>query len=101
MPLKGTIVKSICLRFKQAVELVEFYQNQIAACDWQIEACLQQFENKSPETPLAERPRKRRRSGIAFDARSYLYRITGVDLTQIDSIEANTALRSSVRSAST
>jgi transposase len=29
---------------------------------------------------------------LTFDARSYLYRMTGVDLTQIDSIEANTAL---------
>ena len=27
-----------------------------------------------------------------FDARSYLYRMTGVDLTEIDSIEGNTAL---------
>lgn len=91
--LQGHYRQEHLFALKQAVELVEFYQNQIAACDCQIEACLQQFENKSPETPLTERPRKRRRSGVAFDARSYLYRITGVDLTQIDSIEANTALR--------
>jgi transposase len=91
--LEGHYRQEHLFALKQAVELVEFYQNQIAACDCQIEACLQQFENKSPETPLTERPRKRRRSGVAFDARSYLYRITGVDLTQIDSIEANTALR--------
>lgn len=71
---------------------MDFYQHQITACDRQIEACLQQFEEKSTETPVATRPRKRHRGGIAFDAHRYLYRMTGVDLTQIDSIEANTAL---------
>src|SRR4029077_14213967 len=74
------------------LELVEFYQHQITACDRQIEACLQQLEDKSAPTPLTAHPRRRRRRGLTFDARSYLYRITGVDLTQIDSIEANTAL---------
>jgi hypothetical protein len=62
------------------------------ACDREIEACLQQFEGKSKETVGTTRRHKRRRGGVSFDARSYLYRMTGVDLTQIDSIEANTAL---------
>jgi transposase len=90
--LEGHYRQEHLFSLQQAVELVEFYQKQIAACDCQIEACLQQFEDKSPETPLTARSRRRRRSGVGFDARSYLYRITGVDLTQIDSIEANTAL---------
>jgi len=64
----------------------------MTACDRQIEACLRQFEEKRSETLVTTRRRKRRRGGIAFDARSYLYRMTGVDLTQINSIEANTAL---------
>jgi transposase len=90
--LEGHYRQEHLFSLQQAVELVEFYQKQIAACDCQIEACLQQFEDKNPETPLTARSRKRRRSGVGFDARSYLYRMTGVDLTQIDSIEANTAL---------
>jgi transposase len=90
--LEGHYRQEHLFALQQALELVEFYQHQITACDRQIEACLQQFEEKSPETPLTARPRRRRRSGVTFDARSYLYRITGVDLTQIDSIEANTAL---------
>src|SRR5215813_9316279 len=52
--LEGHYRQEHLFALKQAVELVEFYQNQIAACDCQIEACLQQFENKSPETPLTE-----------------------------------------------
>jgi transposase len=90
--LEGHYREEHLFALQQALELVEFYQRQITACDRQIEACLQRFEERSPKTPLTDRPRRRRRSEVAFDARSYLYRITGVDLTQIDSIEANTAL---------
>ena len=89
--LEGHYREEHLFTLQQAVELVEFYQQQMTACDRQIEACLQQFEEKSSETPMTTRRRKRRR-GIAFDARSYLYRMTGIDLTQIDSIEGNTAL---------
>jgi len=90
--LQGHYREEHLFALKQAVELIEFYQQQITVCDRQIEVCLQQFDARSTEAPLTARPRKRRRTGISFDARSYLYRITGVDLTQIDSIEANTAL---------
>jgi len=89
--LEGHYREEHLFTLQQAVELVEFYQQQMTACDRQIEGCLQQFEEKSSETPVTTRRRKRRR-GIAFDARSYLYRMTGIDLTQIDSIEGNTAL---------
>lgn len=90
--LEGHYREEHLFTLQQAVELVEFYQQQMTACDRQIEACLRQFEEKSSETPATTRRRKHRRGGIAFDARSYLYRMTGVDLTRIDSIEANTAL---------
>jgi len=90
--LEGHYREEHLFTLQQAVELVEFYQQQMTACDRQIEACLRQFEEKRSETPVTTRRRKRRRGGIAFDARSYLYRMTGVDLTQINSIEANTAL---------
>ena len=90
--LEGHYRQEHLFALKQAVELVEFYQQQITGCDCQIEACLQQFEQKSTETAVSTRRRKRRRGQIGFDAHSYLYRMTGVDLTQIDSIEVNTAL---------
>jgi transposase len=90
--LEGHYRQEHLFALRQAVELVEFYQQQVTACDRQIEACLQRFEEKKSETPVTTRRRKHRRGGIAFDACSYLYRMTGVDLTQIDSIEANTAL---------
>lgn len=90
--LEGHYREEHLFALRQAVELVDFYQQQITACDREIEACLQKFKEKSIETVGTTRRRKRRRGAIAFDAHSYLYRMTGVDLTQIDSIEANTAL---------
>ena len=90
--LEGHYREEHLFALKQAVELVDFYQQQITACDREIEACLQQFKEKSTETAGTTRRRKRRRGRVTFDARSYLYRMTGIDLTQIDSIEANTAL---------
>jgi hypothetical protein len=62
---------------KQSVELFEFYQRQIAACDRQIEGCLAGFEDKSNAEALAVKPRphKGRRAELAFDARTYLYRL--------------------------
>ena len=80
----------------QAVELYTTYQNKIAECDRRIEALLNTFEDRSegPVPPKAERRSKRSQGNTpAFDARSHLYRMTGVDLTSIDGIEAHTALK--------
>ena len=90
--LEGHYRKEHLFALRQASELVEFYQRQIAACDRQIEACLQQFQDKSAQSSVSPRKGKRWLGEVSFDARAYLHRITGVDLTQIDGIEANTAL---------
>jgi transposase len=79
---------------RQAVELYEFYHLQITACDHQSEAHLQTFVDKSAGKVLPPRPRKRKRRATEprFEARSPLFRLSGVDLTAIEGIEANTAL---------
>jgi transposase len=79
---------------KQAVELYDFHQRQIAACDRKIEAQLRQFEDKSGGQKLPPKVRRRRRGDNrpAFDARQALYRMSGVDLTVIEGIEESTAL---------
>lgn len=86
-----------CLR--QALELYEFYQRQLTACDRQLDAQLQTFADRSGQTPVPPRPkgkrkvRRKHKGNIpAFDARSRLYRMSGVDLTQIEGIEEGTAL---------
>jgi transposase len=79
---------------QQALELYEFYHQQIATCDRQIEAHLQTFADKSAGKVLPYRPRKRKRRATEprFDARPPLFRVAGVDLTTIEGIDENTAL---------
>jgi transposase len=86
-----------CLR--QALELYEFYQRQLAACDQQLDAHLQTFVDRSAAAPVPSRPtgkykKRRKHKGNVpdFDARTRLYRMSGVDLTQIEGIEEGTAL---------
>ena len=78
----------------QALELYRFYQGKIAECDREIEARLSRFEDLSDGEPLPGNI-KRRSQGNAprFDVRSHLYRMTGVDLTTVDGMDAFTALK--------
>lgn len=80
----------------QSLELFEFYQRQIAICDEAIERHLNSFDAQvDPRAvPLPTRKKRRRaRNEPAFDMRSHRYRLTGVDLTEIDGIEGHSALK--------
>jgi transposase len=76
---------------KQELSLYDTYQQQIQQCDQQIEQCLSEFDSQSDE-PLPPRPKGKKpsRNAPSFDLRSHLYRISGVDFTQIDGLEALT-----------
>jgi transposase len=82
---------------QQALEQYDFIQGQLRACDVQTEGCLQAFvphvEVPSPQ-PTSARPwRVSRSNPLAFDVKTYLEAMTGVDLTQIDGIDSLTALK--------
>lgn len=80
----------------QAVELYAVYQEKIADCDRRMEALLHTFPDRSegPLPPKTQNQSKRaQHNAPSFDARSELYRLTGVDLASIDGIEAVTALK--------
>ncbi len=79
----------------QALELYRVYQGKIAECDHEIEAQLERFDERGDGEPPAAKPRKKYNRGNAprFDMRSHLYRVTGVDLTQIDGVDGFTALK--------
>ena len=65
-------------------------------CDAQIDQTLASLtaEKPEPETPLPKPPRNKRQSNaVSFDARSPLYHLTGIDLTQIHGIGPYLALR--------
>ena len=79
----------------QALELYLFYQDKIAECDREIKAQLERFEDHSHGDPPAAKSGRRRSKGNAprFDVWTHLYRMTGVDLTRIDGVDAYTALK--------
>jgi transposase len=79
---------------KQALKLYEFYQKQLRECDAQIEECLRSMKDKSDGRPLPLNLRKRKpeKNEPRFGARSLLFRMSGVDLTQIEGISETTAL---------
>lgn len=74
---------------QQELQLYEVYQVQIAECDGQIEQCFTEFSAKvdvvkSPLTKPRHQRRKPQGNVPAFDLRTHLYRISGVDFTCID-----------------
>jgi transposase len=82
---------------QQALQTWRHYQSLIHQCDHQIEQTLAAFDshtnlNQRPLSPARLQHKKPQRNEPCFDARSELYRICGVDLTQTPGIQINTAL---------
>jgi len=91
--LQGTWRAEHLFALRQAVELYEFYHQQITQCDQQIKAHLETFGDKSAGQPLPPKARRHKKTNEPrFDARTPLYRMAGVDLTTIEGIEEGTAL---------
>jgi transposase len=80
---------------RQSLLAYRHYQQLIAGCDVEIQQYLQEFESKidTAAQPISK-PKdlhKPRRNEPRFDLRGELYRIFGVDLTQIPGINVLTA----------
>jgi transposase len=94
--LEGDYRAEHIFSLRQAVELFDFYQRQISECDKQIADYLRRLESKiDTQTHPLQSPRSKknnRRNTPGFDCRHEAYRISGVDLTQIDGISESAAL---------
>lgn len=80
---------------RQAVELNDFYERQIAECDRTIDAyaaSLPAVVTPDQIPPSSKTRKKLERNEPQFDARSHAFQLVGVDLTQIDGIRGYTAL---------
>lgn len=80
---------------QQALSIYDFYQARIDECDAQIERTLTTLaENTSaPLEPIGKaRHRTQQANALNFEVRSVLYRLAGVDLTQIHGIGPYLAL---------
>lgn len=92
--LEGNYKPEQVFILKQAVELYDFYDQQLQHCDTELGALYDQFS--PPEDPRSSPPpprmQKRRKNQSYFDLSPALYRMTGgVDLTQIDGVDELTA----------
>jgi transposase len=88
--LEGNYRPEHLFALRQAVELFDFYNQQLAACDVEMEALYANFHSQveTPPPPSSKRKRRRRKANYPrFDLRSHLYRICGVDLTEVDGID--------------
>lgn len=74
---------------KQAVECYDFYTAQIQASDAEIEKWYATHEAvvDVDAQPLAPSSKRRTKNVPEYDLRTYLYQITGVDLTQVDGLD--------------
>lgn len=90
--LEGHYRREHVFELKQAVELYDFYDRQVQACDAELEELYEAFDlPEDPGTPPPPpRQSKRRKNQANFDLAQALYRMTGVDLTQVDGLDALT-----------
>ncbi len=79
---------------KQALELYDTYHEKIVDCDRKIEQHLSSFEDQSNGLPLDKTHKSNRgKNKPSFDARSHLYRMTGIDLTVVDGLDTLSILK--------
>jgi transposase len=93
--LEGTWRPELLFVLEQSLDLYQTYQNKIQKCDQRIDEQLRRMEARvdplSDPIPEPRRGKDARRHPSGFDLRGQLYRVTGVDLTQIDGIEVQNA----------
>ncbi len=95
--LTGQYREDHLFALQQAVELFDIYEEKLHKLDSKIQAYMRRLkgpvadpESKTPARRKPSRP-PRRKNQPHFDLRSELIRLCGVDLTQIDGIDALTA----------
>jgi len=77
---------------KQAMALYDAYGERLEECDQELEMMLARLGWHDGEPGKARR-RSHGKNAPHFDARAYLFKMCGVDLTLIDGIDATTALK--------
>jgi transposase len=95
--LQGDWREEHLFALRQALATWRHYQTLIADCDVEIERGLARFESKvnvteNPPPPSTLRHKRPYGTEPKFDARTELYRITGVELTQVPGLQINTTL---------
>jgi len=82
---------------QQALDSWQHYQQLILACDRQIQSALARLDSKidpdqQPIPPSTLKHKRPQRNEPRFEARAELYRLCGIDLTQVPGLQINTVL---------
>lgn len=73
------------------MELFDFYTQQVQTCDAEIERHLSEFPPQtSGSVPQRPKTRGKAKNQPSYDLRDYLYRLTGVDLTEVPGLDVLT-----------
>jgi transposase len=91
--LQGNYEEEYIFQLKQAVELYDYYTQKMIECDREMEKYYQSLPalvdpDEKPMPPAKKDSHSKNTPD--FDLRSHLYRITGVDLTQVPGLNALT-----------
>jgi transposase len=93
--LEGNWREELLFVLRQQLELYRTYQEKITDCDLQLRKHVETLGSKLDlkSQPIGPRPKGKgkSRNAPAFDLRTELYRITGIDWAQINGIDVLTA----------
>jgi len=90
--LTGRYRREHVFALKQALALYDAYTQQIAACDAETEEYLSSLDTVTTDDPPplpANKDNSHCKNAPSYDARTLLYRITGVDLVAITGLNEN------------
>lgn len=90
--LQGNWRQEHLFALKQGLAQFDFFGAQLAECDQEIEGTLKTLHVQTGEPPKRSKTSGKARNAPAFDLRSQLFKVAGVDLTRIDGIDVTTAL---------
>jgi len=91
LALEGTYREEHMFALKQALQGYDFFQQQLAECDRELEDYLAKLPSASSVPMVPRASQHRRKNQTHFDLRKELARIAGVDVCQIEGISALTA----------
>jgi transposase len=93
--LEGNWREELLFVLRQHVELYRIYQKKIGECDIELRTHLKTMGSKVDlqTQPIGPKPKGKKgsRNAPAFDLRTELYRITGIDWAQINGVDVLTA----------
>jgi transposase len=93
--LEGIWDAAHLFELKQLLKAWDFYQNQMQVCDKEYDKAAGKMPDRSAGRPVPEpekRPRQHRNAPMAFASDDLIFNMTGVRITEVDGLGANTVL---------